>query len=655
MTSCILQFSASEVPTGPDVGGPGPGVSLGHSTYDVAKGSIVTIHETVHSMVRRVYRVLRNLHYRLSPSSAPLGSFSYRFTSEGPVGRLPVSVLIRGDHPGCPDREQTAAWIEMQTLAEISAIAFDGTGREMWRCPAAGAGAIEEEPLWFTAPGGLPETSPTHLECCFTVAAAEDVDAVILIDSPTGPDCGTFGAAGAEGAMPWRQFALYRSDAYFWDPQNDRVVPRRAERLIKVIDIARGASSEHTTDTSNRRRRGPYLSSVDLGERLVVPVRDASRVVRRRPEAGLPAVLVTAPFLARGGAEQTLLATLQHLTDRFDFTIATLAPHREERGDRRGDFRTVTERILPLGDLVHPDVMVGVLQSILDATGAEVLYNANGTTLFYDFAPRLKQSHPKLRIIDHLYDHEVGYIERYDEGLKTAVDACVAENHVIARELVEGRGWAKARVPVIWPCGRPESDLPQPGDRELIRQSLREELELGADDFVILTAARMHPQKRPLDLVLLAERVRDLPATHFVVVGGGELEGEMDRAIAARPGLNLRRLPFRTDIPELIVASDVGCLVSDFEGLPVFMLECLQLGKPFLGTRVGDLGLVLDDTGAGIVVDHPGDLDELEAAIRRLSDRSFRSKLAERALSAAPKFSVDRCAAAYAAAFNGTA
>ncbi len=614
----------------------------------------MTTHDTVRSMARRVYRALRNLHDTFSSSSAPVGSFSYRFTSEGPVGRLPVSVLIRGDLPGYPDREQTAAWLEMQTLDEISAIAFDGTGHEMWRCSSAGAGAIEEKSFWFAAPGGLSETSPTHLECCFTVAAAEDLDAVILIDSPSGPDCETLDATGAECATPWRQLALYRSDAYSWAPQNDRIVPRRADRLIKVIDIARGASSEHTADTLNRRRRGPYLSSVDLGERLVVPVRDASRVARRKTEAGLPAVLVTAPFLARGGAEQTLLATLQHLTDRFDFTIATLAPHRKELGDRRGDFRAVTERIYPLGDLVHPDVMVGVLQSILNSTGAEILYNANGTTLFYDFAPRLKQSHPELRIIDHLYDHEVGYIERYDEGLKIAVDSCVAENHVIARELVEGRGWPKARVPVIWPCGRPESDLPQPGDRELIRQSFREQLELGADDVVFLTAARMHPQKRPLDLVLLAERVRDLPATHFVVVGGGELEGEMDRAIAARPGLKIRRLPFRTDIPGLIVASDVGCLVSDFEGLPVFMLECLQLGKPFLGTRVGDLGRVLDDTGAGIVVDHPGDLDELEAAVRRLSDHSYRSELAELALSAAPEFSVVRCAAAYAAAFTGT-
>ena len=113
----------------------------------------------------------------------------------------------------------------------------------------------------------------------------------------------------------------------------------------------------------------------------------------------------------------------------------------------------------------------------------------------------------------------------------------------------------------------------------------------------------------------------------------------------------IRRLAFRDDIPNLILAADVGCLVSEHEGLPVFMLECLQLGRPFLGTRVGDLGTVLDDTGAGLVVDRPGDLDALEAAVRRLADGDTRSELAERARIAAPRFSVAICADAYARVF----
>jgi len=344
---------------------------------------------------------------------------------------------------------------------------------------------------------------------------------------------------------------------------------------------------------------------------------------------------------------------MKALDHRYCFSIATLAPHRPTLGDRRTDFLEITDRIYCLGDLVHPDAMTGILVALLDATGAEILYNANGTTLFYDFAPRLKAERPGLRIIDHLYDHRIGYIDRYAPGLENAVDACIAENRPIADVLIGERGWAAHRVPVIWPCGRPEESLPPEGEHDRLRSTIRHELGVDDGDVVILSAARMHPQKRPLDLVALADRVKDLDRLQFILVGGGDLEKEVDRAIEAHPDARIRRLVFRTDIPDLIVASDVGCLVSDHEGLPVFMLECLQLGRPFLGTRVGDLGSVLDETGAGLVVDEPGDLDALELAVRQLADPEHRSALAAKAVAAAPRFSVAVCADAYARAFDG--
>ncbi|MEM6797387.1 MAG: glycosyltransferase family 4 protein [Acidobacteriota bacterium] len=194
--------------------------------------------------------------------------------------------------------------------------------------------------------------------------------------------------------------------------------------------------------------------------------------------------------------------------------------------------------------------------------------------------------------------------------------------------------------------------MPPPAARPALRERLRRELGYSQDAVIFLTAARMHPQKRPLDLVGLARRVSDLPDLHFLIVGGGELEDEVDRAIAEGTG-QIRRLPFRTDIPELIAACDVGCLVSDYEGLPVFMLECLQLGVPFLGTDVGDLGSVVRRAGAGWIVDRPGDLAALESAARQASDPEARRRRAERALAAAPNFGVEACAERYEAVFRG--
>jgi len=56
-----------------------------------------------------------------------------------------------------------------------------------------------------------------------------------------------------------------------------------------------------------------------------------------------------------------------------------------------------------------------------------------------------------------------------------------------------------------------------------------------------------------------------------------------------------------------------------------------------------------------VVVDRPGDLDALETAVRRLAEFDFRTPLAEKALLAASRFSVDSCAEAYESVLLGNA
>ncbi len=495
---------------------------------------------------------------------------------------------------------------------------------------------------------------PSHLESCLLVAAAEAVDAVVVCEGVAHAPAEPIAEPAAAGLAPARPYALFSSGAWRYDASSDTVRPTRDHLLVKSIGPAGAGAIEREAATFTDTRRGPYHSTEKLGPILEVAVRDASLLGRVPLRSDRPTVLVTVPFLARGGAEHTLFETMRELSDRCRFAIATLAPHRPELGDRRDDFRGITDRIYCLGDLVHPAAMYGMLVGLIDSLGAEVVYNANSTTLFYDFAPRLKVDRPDLRIIDHLYDHRVGYIDRYTPDLLECVDLCVAENHRIAEVLTGDRGWPAERTPVIWPCGRSSDAFPPPSERARTRHRIRNEMGIDPGDVVFFTAARMHPQKRPLDLVELARRVRDLEHVQFLVAGGGELEDQVDRAITGA-GARIRRLPFRADIPELIVAADVGCLVSDFEGLPVFMLECLQAGRPFLGTDVGDMGEVLRRTGAGIVVDRPGDVAALEAGVRQLAEADEWAELARHATDAGGQFDPVNCAAAYHRALMGRA
>ncbi|MEE8524539.1 MAG: glycosyltransferase family 4 protein [Thermoanaerobaculia bacterium] len=602
------------------------------------------------TLVRPLTRTWRRWRYRrrLARGEAA-GDFVYVWSEWRPPASWRVEARLREHAATSAD---AARWCRRQTLRELCVTGFRDGGEVAWRVDRDGPldpEAIGEAP-WFYAPGELGELPPVHLEACLLVTAAEDVDAVVM-QLPDTEAAGLATAADAVGDAG-RSRALFRSTAYDYLPAEDAIRPAADTELIKMVEPRGVAALPKTADYFGRRRRGPYLSSVDLEDRLEVEVRDAARLPRTPRGSDLPALMVTTSFLARGGAEHTLFETLRYLRNRFEIAIVTLAPHRPPLGDRRADFAAITPRIYCLGDWVHPAAMPGILASLLDATGAEILYNANSTTLFYDFVPRLKAERPALRIVDHLYDHRVGYVERYSEELLATVDACVAENRRIAAVLVEECGWPPQRVPMIHPCGRLQSAFPSGDEADATRRRLRRELGFAAEDLVILTAARMHPQKRPLDLVALAVRVRDLDQVRFVIAGGGELEGEVDAAIA-RSGARIVRLPFRDDVPELIVAADAGCLVSEYEGLPVFMMECLQAGRPFLGTDVGEMGALLRDTGAGLIVDRPGDLDALEDRVRRLADPAVRAELAERARAAGHGFEVETCAERYAEVFLG--
>ncbi len=508
---------------------------------------------------------------------------------------------------------------------------------------------------WFLAPGAvLPTVPPGWLESALLVASTEQIDSLTLAERISNPPLG-FPASAAEllGA-PWRPLTLFSAQSFRWDPETDTVQPRRSTLTAKVIGPGGIGSAPPHTSANSALRRGPYLGNRPLPALLEIGLRDRLPVGRMSGGDSRPGVLVTAPFLARGGAEHTLFETLTVLRSTCRMAFVTLAPHRGELDDRRDDFEGLSPHLFSLGDWVHPDAMVPILLHLIDHLNIEVLYNANGTTLFYDFAPRLKAARPGLRIVDHLYDHRVGYIERYqDPEFLQSVDACVAENRPIAEVLTHKYHWPANRVPVIWSCGRPADSLPPEAARDTIRRDLRVELGYANDDIVFLTAARMHEQKRPLDLVRLAEAVADRPDIHFLIVGGGPMEEAVDGAIANAPTAQIQRLPFRTDIPELILASDAGLLVSDFEGLPVFLLECLQLGRPFLGTDVGDLGRVLRDTGAGLVVEMPGDVEALAEAVRSLADPAMRRDLGAKALASGGRFSPEHCAREYGKALFG--
>ncbi len=162
---------------------------------------------------------------------------------------------------------------------------------------------------------------------------------------------------------------------------------------------------------------------------------------------------------------------------------------------------------------------------------------------------------------------------------------------------------------------------PAPRD-ENRRARLRRELGVDETTMVVGTFVRMHTQKRPLDIIALARRMTG-EKVHFLLVGGGPLDDAVNREIARDRPPNLTRWPLQDDAGPLYDAIDLCLMTSEFEGLPVFLLDGLARGIPCVATAVGDIPLLLSD-GGGSVVERPGDLDGLAAALRTYLDPDHR-------------------------------
>lgn len=398
-------------------------------------------------------------------------------------------------------------------------------------------------------------------------------------------------------------------------------------------------------------RSGPYALRHDLRPGSVVRRRLVSvrEVLEHLPASPGPrTALFLLPFLAVGGAERLLFELLAGLAGRYRLLVVTLEPHRAELGQTVDDARRLTPYVYTLGDWLPREAHGDVLDHLLRRYRVETLVSWNGTVLFYEAAAELKRRRPGLRLVNQLYNHEGGWIEHYGPRLVESVDLHIAVNRPIGRALSEQRGVADERLAVI-PHGVPVPEEPAAAERAERRRRAREELGLPAGAVVAGSFLRLHPQKRPFDILATARRLLDSGErrVHFLIAGGGPLESKIAAELAARPLANLTRLPMRRDVETLYDAVDLCFLPSAFEGLPIFLLDGLARGLPAVATAVGDVPDLLRD-GGGSVVERIGDVDALAAAVLGFCDARRRAAEGRRGRAAvARRFGLEPYLAAY--------
>lgn len=150
------------------------------------------------------------------------------------------------------------------------------------------------------------------------------------------------------------------------------------------------------------------------------------------------------------------------------------------------------------------------------------------------------------------------------------------------------------------------------------------------EDGRVLFVGRLEREKGVLDaLEVFGEVAATLPGMRGVVVGGGSLEAQVRRAVAAGDG----RVEYlgsldRAALHREYARAAIVVVPSRFEGLGMVALEAQSAGTPVVGYDVDGLR---DAIGGGGVLVPAGDVSALrDAVVRLLGDPGRRSELGER-------------------------
>jgi glycosyltransferase involved in cell wall biosynthesis len=150
---------------------------------------------------------------------------------------------------------------------------------------------------------------------------------------------------------------------------------------------------------------------------------------------------------------------------------------------------------------------------------------------------------------------------------------------------------------------------------------------------VVGVVGRLAPQKAIHGLLRAAPRLLAAePSTRILLVGDGPLRSQLEaevRDLGVAGAVDF--LGYQSDLAPVYAALDVFVLPSQYEGLPLALLEAMATGVPCVVSDLPGIRDAVEDGATGLRVP-PGDAEALAAALLRvLSDAALAAGLRERA------------------------
>ena len=165
--------------------------------------------------------------------------------------------------------------------------------------------------------------------------------------------------------------------------------------------------------------------------------------------------------------------------------------------------------------------------------------------------------------------------------------------------------------------------------KEDVRSRVSRNLNLNADDLLVLTVGRLTIQKGHTYLLdAIPNILEHCPKAKFLIAGDGHLRSALEEKVANLGiGNSTYILGTRADIPDLLYSADVFILL--WEGLPLALLEAMSTGLPIVATQVEGVKSIIANNVNGFIIPSKDAGAISEALIKILGDSKARKRFGD--------------------------
>lgn len=317
------------------------------------------------------------------------------------------------------------------------------------------------------------------------------------------------------------------------------------------------------------------------------------------PMAARAVVCQVLHSLTVGGAEQLAARIARRLSDRFEFVFACL----DELG-------TLGEQLRQEGFEVH---VIGRKQGFdwncarrlgrfMRSARASIAHAHQYTPFCYASLSRGVNRGPAVIFTEH--GRHFPDFPRKKRKLANRVllrrgDQVTAVGESVRQALIHNEGLPANRIRLLYNG----IDLSQGAFDPLVRDAVRYELGVAADEFVVLQVARLDRLKDHKTAVRAFKRVVERrPRARLILAGEGPERAAIEQEIEdQRLEDRVQMLGLRRDIPRLLAAADCFLLTSISEGIPLTIIEALAADVPVVSTNVGGIPEIFQDNVQGLL------------------------------------------------------